>query len=110
VQDGAAIRGRMERGKRAYTLGFTTRLETGSPEYAALKAGTTGPATITLTNSATESLSVTYHKVGYQAVDVGDDNGIAVLQVGVTPLEDTVNGVLTATIKTAVAGIGALPA
>lgn len=106
TQDNAAIRGRMERGNRDFGLTFTARLESGSDEYTKLKAQTTGPATITLTNSATESLSVVYHKVAYSAVDVADDNGIAVVQVNVTPLEDVTDGVLTATVKTAVTGIG----
>lgn len=106
VQDGAAIRGRMERGNREFGLTFTARLAADSSEYAKLKAQTTGPATITLTNSDTESLSVEYHKVNFSSVDVADDNGIVVVQVAVTPLEDPIEGILTATIKTATAGIG----
>lgn len=107
VQDNAAIRGRMERGNREYSLNFTARLEAASTEYAKLKAQTTGAATITLTNSATDLLTVTYHKVAYSAVDLADDNGIVTVNVQVTPLEDSTDGVLTATIKTAQAGIGA---
>ena len=42
-QEGASIRGRMERGTRVYSLSFTTRLEQNSPEYAKFSAGTSGP-------------------------------------------------------------------
>lgn len=108
VQDGAAIRGRMERGNRVYGLTFTTRLEQGSPELLKLKSMATGSATVTLTNSATESLTVEYHKVGFQAVEIADEAGIVVLQVTCSVMEDTTDGVVTATVKTAEAGIGGL--
>jgi hypothetical protein len=108
VQDGAALRGRMERGNRAYSLSFVARLSAGSTEYTKLKSLIPGPATITLTNSTTESLSVTYHKVQFSSVDVADDNGIVTVQVGCTILEDATDGVVTAVIKTAKTGIGGL--
>lgn len=105
-QGGALIRGRMERGKRVYSLSFVTRLEKNSPEYAKFAAGDSGPATITLTNSAAESLTVLFHKVDYKSVDLGDDQGIATVQVNCEVYEHPVNGVLTVTAKTAVTGIG----
>jgi hypothetical protein len=90
-----AIKGRMERGNRQYGLGFTARLETGSPELTALKAQTTGTAVITIVGAAfpapdaafSHSLILTYPKVQYTAVDVADDNGIVVVNVTVTPFE-----------------------
>ncbi len=111
TEDGAAIRGRMERGTRAYGVNFVARLGTNSPELAALKAGTTGTAVINLTGSTFEtthsnSLKVTYHKVQYQAVEIGDDNGIVTVSVNVTPLEHATNGVVTAEIVTQVSAIG----
>jgi hypothetical protein len=105
VQDNAAIRGRLERGPREYGMTFTTRLEKTSLEYTKLKALTPGAATVLLTNSATESVQVAYNKVVFSSVDLADDNGIAVVQVTVTPLEDA-TGILTATVKTAVNAIG----
>ena len=63
-------------------------------------------ATVTLTNSLTESVEVAYNKVAYASVDISDDNGIAVVQVNCTPLSDPTLGVLTVTVKTATAGIG----
>jgi hypothetical protein len=84
---------------------FTTRLEKTSLEYTKLKALTPGAATVLLTNSATESVQVAYNKVVFSSVDLADDNGIAVVQVTVTPLEDA-TGILTATVKTAVNAIG----
>jgi hypothetical protein len=108
VQDGAAIRGRMERGNRVYGLSFVTRLSQASDEYAKLKAMTPGTAVINLSNSSTESLSVTYHKVTLGAVDIADDNGIVTVAVNCNVMRDATLGVVTAVAKTAVVGIGGI--
>jgi hypothetical protein len=102
TQDGAAIRGRMERGNRAYGLSFTARLEQASTEYAKLKALTTGPATITLTNSITENVAITYQKVAFSSVDLAEDNGIATVAVQCTPMRHATLGVISVVAKTAI--------
>jgi hypothetical protein len=111
TEDGASIRGRMERGDRVYGLTFVARLESGSTELSKLKAGTTGTATIVLTGAEFETghahkLTVTFHKIQYSAVEVSDSNGIATVNVTVTPLEHATNGICTAEIITNVATIG----
>ena len=47
-----------------------------------------------------------FHKVDFKSVDLGDENGIVTIQVNCEIYEDETDGVLTATIKTAKAGIG----
>jgi hypothetical protein len=111
TEDGAAIRGRMERGNRAVTLSFTARLEAGSAEHTKLKAQTSGTAAVVLTGASFETthnhkLTVTYHKVQYAAVDLAEDNAIVTVAVTLTALEHPTNGVVTAEIITTTPAIG----
>lgn len=105
--DGAyAIKGRMERGNRQYGLNFTARLESGSPELVALKAGTVGTASITIPGAASHSLVLTYPKIQYSAVEISDSDGLAIVSVTVTPMEDSNKIVCQAVVETSIATIG----
>ena len=111
--NGYALRGRMERGDRAYSFSFVARLESGSTELAKLKAHTTGTASVVLKGDLIEvghynQLDLTYHKIVYEAVELSDDAGIVVVQVRVTPLYDGTLGVLTCKVKTPNALVGGL--
>lgn len=102
------IRGRMEHAKREPGLTFVARLAAGSPELTKLKAGTTGAATITLTFSATESFSITWHKVRFSSVQPADAEGLMTVTVEAQPLyKDATNQLVSITAKTAVADIAA---
>ena len=111
TQDGAAIRGRMEFGDRAATLKFVARFEQGSTELDKLKNQTTGTAVISLqgqqiSGSDYHSLSVTFHKVGFSATELGNTDGIVTVEVQCKPLWDTANGLLTAVAKCSQDNIG----
>ncbi len=105
--DGAtgAVRGRLEFGNRVGNLRFVARFENGSAEYAKLKAQTTGTALIHLQYDANNALDLTWQKVAYQAVEIGESDGILTVAVDCIPMYDAANGVLTAVAKCAVYGI-----
>lgn len=112
VDDGFAIRGRMERGKRQFGVSFTARLQKGSPEYTKLMAQTTGPAVVTLTGGAFEvthnhSIQLTYHQVQFMAAEIGESDGIAIVQCNLSVQEHPTNGPVTAVIVTTLPSIGA---
>ena len=100
-----AIRGRLEFGNRVGNLKFVVRLDSTSPEYAALRAQTTGTAVITLTYDVNNSLSLTWQKIAYSAVTIGETNQIATVAVDCVPQYHTTNGILTAVAKCTVDGI-----
>jgi hypothetical protein len=105
--DGAsgAVRGRLEFGNRAGNLRFVARFENGSAEYAKLKAQTTGTAVIHLQYDADNALDLTWQKVAFQAVELGEADGILTVAVDCIPMYDAANGVLTAVAKCGVDGI-----
>ncbi len=100
-----AVRGRLEFGNRTGHLKFVVRLDSSSPEYAALKAQTTGTATIGLSFDANNSLSLVWQKISYSAVTISESNQIATVQVDCTVEYDATNGILTAVAKCAADGI-----
>ncbi len=91
-----AIRGRLEFGDREFNRKFVARFQNGSDELTKLKAQTTGTAVITLTCDANNSLAVTFQKVGFSVVEVGDTDGRVTVSVECTLLYDSVNGVISA--------------
>lgn len=105
VATSGAVRGRLEFGNRQGDLKFVVRLDSTSLEYAKLKAQTTGTAVITLTFDASNSLQLTWQKMAFQAVTIGETDQIATVAVDGLPMFDATNGYLTAVAKTAVGGI-----
>jgi hypothetical protein len=105
MQDGAAIRGRLEIGVRASTFTFTARLLKNSTEYALLLAGTTGTAALTVSFDATHTMTFTYHSIQYETVVNGEQDGIVSVTVNVATKDDPTNGVLTITSKCGISGI-----
>jgi len=105
TQDNAAIRGRLEIGKRVPTFQFTARLLSSSSEYSKLIAGTTGTAVLTVTFDATHTMTITLQKMSFRAVENGETDGILSVTVTGAPQYDSVNGVVTVTSKCGVTGI-----
>lgn len=100
VQSGGAIRGRMEHGDREVFLRFTARLRSASDEFTKLSAQTSGTAVITLqgdliTGSTYHDMSATFHQVVFSTVVIGEDNGIATVQVECGVQKHSSNGVCT---------------
>ena len=101
----AAVRGRIEIGKRVPTFTFVARLLNNSPEYAALQAQTSGTAIITFTFDSTHTITFTWEKVTYRAVTRGEADGIVTVQVTVAPQYDSVNGVLSISAQCGISDI-----
>jgi len=100
-----AIRGRLEFGKRQSTLKFVARFENGSTELTKLKNRTTGSASLTLSYDTNNSLAITWPKVAFSAVEVGETDGIVTVSVDCLPFWDDTNGVISAVAKCGVDGI-----
>ncbi|MCW5982693.1 MAG: hypothetical protein KIT09_31685 [Bryobacteraceae bacterium] len=100
-----AIRGRLEFGNRQGNLKFVARFENGSTEYAKLKAQTTGTAVINLQYDANNSLQLTWQKISYSAVELGETDGILTVAVDCLPLYDSTNGIVSAVAACGVDGI-----
>jgi hypothetical protein len=96
TQDGGAIRGRMEVGDREASLSFTARFAHDSTERTKLYA---------LTDDANNDLTLTFQRVIFSAVELGDSNGIITVKVTCQPLWHTSNGLLTAVAKCNIDGI-----
>lgn len=100
-----AIRGRMEVGDRECALSFVSRFAYGSTELAKLKAQTEGTAVVSLSYDANNSLGLTYQRLQFAVVELGDTDGIITVQVTCTPLMHSDNGLLTAVAKCNTDGI-----
>jgi hypothetical protein len=88
MQDGAAIRGRLEIGARASTFTFTARLLKNSDEYAKLLAQTTGTADVSVSFDATHSIAFHFPMVQYETVVNGEQDGIVSVTVNVATKSD----------------------
>jgi hypothetical protein len=88
MQNGAAIRGRIEIGARASTFTFTARLLKNSTEYNLLIAQTTGTAVITVSFDATHTVTFDYPMVQYETVVNGEQDGIVSVTVNVATKSD----------------------
>lgn len=113
IQDGFALRGRMEIGeRRRCSLVFTARAQPNAPELVKLKALSEGTAVIGLVGDLISgadyhSLELTLHRVIYSAVELPSLNGKAGVRVTVTPMFHTTNGLATCVVKTTKDAIGA---
>lgn len=105
LQDGAAIRGRLEFGVRASTFTFTARLLKNSVEYAKLVGQSTGTAVVTVSFDATHTMTFTYHSVQYESVVNAEQDGIVDVTVTVATKDDPTLGVVTITSQCGIAGI-----
>lgn len=100
-----AIRGRLEFGNRVGNLKFVARFDNASTEYTKLKAQTTGTAVINLSFDANNSLQITWQKIAYSVVEIGETDQILTAAVDCTPMYDATNGVITAVANCQVDGI-----
>ena len=106
VQDGFAIRGRMEMGEqRSIGLSFTARAKAGTPELASIKALTEGTAVIGLqgdliSGADYHSLGITMHRLVYSAVELPPENGLVGVRVTSQPMLHASNGICTVVVKT----------
>jgi hypothetical protein len=105
VQNGAAIRGRIEIGVRASTFTFTARLLKNSVEYANLVGAVSGTAVVTATFDPTHTVTFNYPSVQYETVVNGEQDGIVSVTVTVATKYDPTNGVITVTGQCGIAGI-----
>jgi hypothetical protein len=104
-QDGAAVQGRIEFRNRIPILNFTVRVEAAADELTKMIDGTTGTAAITQ-GSGDHTYTATFHKVGFEAVERADSDGILVVNVTGRPMWHTSNGLLTVAAKTDIDAIG----
>jgi hypothetical protein len=91
MQNGAAIRGRLEIGVRAVTFTFTARLLKTSQEYAMLinpPVSPTNTATVTVSFDATHTMTFTFPCIQYESVVNGEQDGIVNVTVSVAPKND----------------------
>lgn len=88
MQNGAAIRGRIEIGARTCTFTFTARLLKNSTEYQLLIAQTTGTATVTVSFDATHTMTFDFPAVQYETVVNGEQDGIVSVTVTVACKSD----------------------
>lgn len=95
IVNSAAVRGRIEIGKRVPTLTFQARLLNSSAEFTKLIAQTTNTATLTFTYDATHTVTFTWQSVSFEMVDRGEADGIVTVNVTCAPKEHVTNGVLT---------------
>jgi len=100
-----AIRGRLEFGNRQGNLKFVARFDNASTEYTKLKNQTSGTAVINLSFDANNSLQITWQKVAFSVVEIGETDQILTVSVECTPLYEATNGVISAVAKCAVDSI-----
>lgn len=105
VGTSGAVRGRMEVGDRELGLTFTARFENGSTELTKLKALTEGTAVIVLSYDTNNSLELTFQRLQFSAVELGETDGLVTVQVTCMPLMHTSNGLLEVVAKCNVDGI-----
>jgi hypothetical protein len=97
--ESGAIRGRLEVGDREAGLTFTARFDHDSTELYKLLAQTEGTAVISLTYDASNDLTLTYERVVFSVVELGETDGVVTVQVTVQALWHSSNGILTAVAK-----------
>ena len=114
VQNGYAIRGRMEYGTRECSLRFVARALKGSPEYTMLMTpppANEGPVTVSVTGAtigggpSTHNFTVSFPRAVFTAVVNGDADGIVTVDCTVTPLKPATGDYVTLAATTEKAGI-----
>jgi hypothetical protein len=94
VQNGYAVRGRMEYGIREMTLNFVARAQKGSVEYNNLISGAENPATFSVKGPSIDAsdfhgFQISMPRTRMQSVVNADDNNIVTVNCGVTALQPT---------------------
>ena len=84
---------------------FVARFENGSTELATLKSQSTGTAVISLSHDLNNSLELTWQKVSFATVEVGETDGIVTVSVECLPMFDSTNGIVSAVAKCGVDSI-----
>jgi len=97
--DSGAIRGRLEVGDRELGLQFTARFDHDSTELTKLKDQTEGTAVIGLTYDTNNNLTLTYQRLRFSVVELGDTEGLVTVQVTCAPLYHSTNGLITVVAK-----------
>jgi len=105
LDQGAAIRGRLEFGDRVPGFKFQARFKNGSTELALLYAQTEGTAAWSLTGalitgSTYHGCSCTWQRMRFATAVVNDADGIVTVEVTVTPMWHTSNGLVTFAVTT----------
>jgi hypothetical protein len=100
-----AIRGRLECGNREASLKFVARFEAGSTEWTKLKNQTIGTAVIALTYDTNNKLTVTFHRISFSMVEIGETDGLVTVSVECQPQYDSTNGVISAVAQCNTDGI-----
>jgi hypothetical protein len=94
-----AVRGRMEIGNRELGLAFVARFVNGSDEHTKLLAQTEGTAVIGLTYDVNNAATLTYQRVQFSAVEIGETDDVVTVAVTCEPLWHNVNKLFTASCK-----------
>ncbi len=105
LENGYAIRGRLEIGARNPAMQFTARLINGSDEYTKLLAQTTGTAVLSVNFDANNSAQWTWQQISYQVAENTEADGIVAVTVTIAPQYHATNGILTFVGKCGVTGI-----
>lgn len=110
-QSGYDIRGRLRIGKRNVSLAWQVELEAGSPELAALLAGTEGTIDIVvegpiITGAIKHSARIQGHRTRHRAFSMAEAGGYVTARVETSFLKHASNGVFTLTAITNKDGIG----
>jgi hypothetical protein len=105
LQNGYAVRGRLEIASRVPSFTFTVRLVAGSDEYAKLVGQTTGTAVLSVNYDANNSAQWTWQKISYQVVENTEADGIVAVTVTIAPQYHATNGILTFVGKCGITGI-----
>jgi hypothetical protein len=111
VQNGFAIRGRMEYGNRECTFTFVARAAKGSIEFNALMNQTEGPATIAVKGAViapgpdTHGFQIDMPRTTFSAVVNGETDGIVNVTVTVRVLKPTTGDYVTMSATTTKDGI-----
>lgn len=105
TQNGYQTRGRIEIGARAASFQFVVRAVAGSTEAATLMNQTSGTAVLTVSHDASNSVTFTFPKMYFQAVENGEADGLVTIVVTGAPAYDTSSGILSVTTKCGIPAI-----
>ena len=108
IQNGAAIRGRLEYGPRASTFSFTARLLKNSQEYQMLitpPAAGVATAALTVSFDATHTITFNYPAIQYETVVNGEQDGIVSVTVTVATKSAGTSNPLSITAQCGINGI-----
>jgi hypothetical protein len=100
--NGYQVRGRQEIGARAASFAFVVRAVHGSTEYSTLTGQSSGTAVLSVNYDSNNSVQFTFEKMYFQAVELGEVDGLVTFHVTGAPAYDATNGLLSITAVTPV--------